>query len=520
MELVNDKIEYEQLLGENSIDTIVQQDYLIPDTHPDVEKILMVKSTPIILSKKIMNGKIYIEGESEYTVIYLAKTEKGNEVFSVTYNDKFSNSIEINGANKDMLCTAECYVEHMEANISNERKVSIKGIIQLKVSVYKNYNYSIVKDIKQNKDEDIEVLKNPVVVDKIAASLNCDLVGKGHLQIDKQDLEIDNIVCYDVNICKEEVVLYDGKVKLSCVAHVKIVYKCKDSCDINCIECDIPLTKEIEDENVDEGMENYCDFVVDGKQVDTEEDDLGENRIINIEILVKCNIKVMSKEEINMIEDAYSPSCILNIKKDNYMLNVIHGCGRGQALAKGEISIDNDMPSPYKIIYCNGNTNITDKKIVEDKVLIEGVVNTEILYSSKDKEQYLYCVKDGIPFNCDIEILGSKIDMSCMAKLQLETIEANIEPGQIAVKAIINTYAMVNYLSNKDFITNVEINENEVPEKKASITIYIVQSGDTLWKIAKNYNTNINDLISINNIEDPNAIKVGSKLIIPGRAII
>ena len=46
--------------------------------------------------------------------------------------------------------------------------------------------------------------------------------------------------------------------------------------------------------------------------------------------------------------------------------------------------------------------------------------------------------------------------------------------------------------------------------------IYTIASGDTLSSIAKRYNITLRELIEVNNIENPNLIRVGQKLIIPG----
>ena len=81
-------------------------------------------------------------------------------------------------------------------------------------------------------------------------------------------------------------------------------------------------------------------------------------------------------------------------------------------------------------------------------------------------------------------------------------------------------YARVNYMVQNKFLVDVYTIEGEVPEKKASITIYVVQVADTLWKIAKKYNTTIQEIARVNQIEDPNVIKVSQKLIIPGRIVI
>ncbi len=47
---------------------------------------------------------------------------------------------------------------------------------------------------------------------------------------------------------------------------------------------------------------------------------------------------------------------------------------------------------------------------------------------------------------------------------------------------------------------------------------YTVKSGDTLSAIAAKYKTTVNDLVKINGIKDPNLIRVGQKIKLPGSA--
>jgi LysM repeat protein len=46
-------------------------------------------------------------------------------------------------------------------------------------------------------------------------------------------------------------------------------------------------------------------------------------------------------------------------------------------------------------------------------------------------------------------------------------------------------------------------------------TIYIVQAGDTLKKIARKFDVTVLDLIEVNGITDPNSLQIGQELIIP-----
>lgn len=47
------------------------------------------------------------------------------------------------------------------------------------------------------------------------------------------------------------------------------------------------------------------------------------------------------------------------------------------------------------------------------------------------------------------------------------------------------------------------------------MVIYFVKPGDTLWKIAKQFKSKVEDIARINEIEDENKIYVGEQLYIP-----
>ena len=63
-------------------------------------------------------------------------------------------------------------------------------------------------------------------------------------------------------------------------------------------------------------------------------------------------------------------------------------------------------------------------------------------------------------------------------------------------------------------IDDMQENGKRAPQKY-SVIIYIVKSGDTLWKIAKKFGSTVNDIVKINEIEDENNIMPGQKIFIP-----
>ena len=56
--------------------------------------------------------------------------------------------------------------------------------------------------------------------------------------------------------------------------------------------------------------------------------------------------------------------------------------------------------------------------------------------------------------------------------------------------------------------------KSEIKENSTGENIYIIKKNDSLWSIAKNYNTSVDDIKKINNLKS-NTLSIGQKLIIP-----
>lgn len=82
----------------------------------------------------------------------------------------------------------------------------------------------------------------------------------------------------------------------------------------------------------------------------------------------------------------------------------------------------------------------------------------------------------------------------------------------------INTYVDRNKFTEQIFNSSSEKiperNEVQTGENAGDTFIYTVRKGDTLGAIARKYGTTVNELVALNNIQNPNLIYVGQKIII------
>lgn len=517
LDLQKENIEFEQMVSENSSDTVIRGEYLIPDTHPDVSEILSLDVKPTITTKDVMQDKIFVEGQLEYTVLYLAKEEEGMGVYGVSYSEKFATYMDVPGTDHKMNCDITTNIEHIECSIVNERKVSIEAIIAINCEVYANNNISIVKDMETA--ENVQMLKTPTEIDKMVSVMDVEMNAKSNMKVTMDKAQIGKVLKYNMFIHKKDIVLQEGKAVVAAFVKVCVLYRGADTKDVFLIEDDVYVSKDVEIDGVNSSMKAMVDLNIDKMNINVKQDDLGENRLVEVEAEIKGKVKIIAKEKIEMIDDAYCPKCMIELKKEKFELNVLHGKNEAETIVKDNIELEANAPTPTSVVMSKADVTVTDKKVMEDKVHIEGVVKADIIYKSGD-EKYLYNVKEELPFSISLDIPGTKETMNSLVKAYLESIDASVEANTIAVKAIVNVSAKVMYGEDKEMVTSVNKIEGDIPRKKASITIYVVQTGDTLWAIAKKYFTTVEELVKINSGELQENLKVGMKILIPGRAII
>ena len=219
-----------------------------------------------------------------------------------------------------------------------------------------------------------------------------------------------------------------------------------------------------------------------------------------------------------MLKDAYCPTMNIDLEKDNKEFGAIHSITNIEAMAKDNIELKNEEERLEQIICVTGHPIITDKIVEDDKVKIEGIVKVSVIYKLAGEDLNYGMVTGKVPFITAADIKDTKKGMNALIKVSLETLDANIEGNSISIRANVGLTIKVCYKVNKECVINVIEGPAEVKEKKASITIYVVGEDDTLWDLAKRYNTTMDELNKLNELDGNENIKPGDKLIIPGRA--
>ena len=109
-------------------------------------------------------------------------------------------------------------------------------------------------------------------------------------------------------------------------------------------------------------------------------------------------------------------------------------------------------------------------------------------------------------YNQKIEQYDNLVNSYNKVYLEYDKLFDEYEKDIITYKSLVEAY-------NAGIIPPVL--QNQLSEKESSNKIYVVEAGDSLWKIAEKFGTTVEKIVARNELADSRLIKPGQKLIIP-----
>lgn len=516
LEVDRDNILSQELLKEENFSFTIKEEYLIPDTHPDVQEILLVEANPIVIQTEISNSKGIIDGKIEYNVIYLQR-EEGSILNSVKYTEKYNNSFNIDFFEHKMECATDCKIEHINAVVINERKIQIETTISANVCIYRNVDFSIVKGMDSSGY--VQVLREEQKINRLIEERRIDLNSKSIIRVGMDKPQIEKVISTSARLTKREVKVMEDKIEISCYCNIKILYSSNESKELFKLEDEVYVSKEEELAGVNVDMISYYKLNIDNIDLIIEEDDLGEARIVNTDISIISNVSIFSNDIIELVKDAYSTKFPIELEKEEQKISLIHSIKTLEFTIKDNIHLREGDLRPEEIEVISGNILVDKKTIVDNKINIEGKMQVNVLYKTSEAEKGFSSISEMIPISTILEIPELKDNVKYIVDCYLEQIEGNIEASMISIKASLVVCSKGSYNIERNIITNVIQGEGELDKPKSSIIIYVLDEDETLWNIAKKFNTTIDELIKLNSIQDSDNISKGEKILIPGRAL-
>ena len=171
---------------------------------------------------------------------------------------------------------------------------------------------------------------------------------------------------------------------------------------------------------------------------------------------------------------------VVDTIKENLCVNKLVATKKEVILVEGDMIVPDSKPDILNTICTSGVVCIYKKEVLEEKVRIDGNINTYIMYMADDSKDKVRGLTTSLDFSESIQIANCKEGMNCKLNTKLKSIEAKVINGRkVGIKAAIEIE--INIYSNEEveIVNNVQ-NAEDIQILKEDLKVNsLVGMGDT-----------------------------------------
>jgi len=513
-ELVKEQVFLDQAVGSEEVQIMLEGDLIVPDIKPDMALLLQTDEKVIIDRTEASTDRINYVGRLNISVLYVAK-EINKSVQAIQLTRAIDDFINLDGVAKDMWVRAKAEIVNIDYRVVNDRKVNYRAIINISVFAERSDAHEMVvhiNDVPEN-----QLLKTNLSINRTVEHKVDRFQVKDQILLPSAKPNLREVLQSSASITNRDIRISGGRVNLSGELLLTTLYR-GDSDDslIEFMETELPFNGPIDVSGAKDGMFADAMLQVLDHHITIRPDEDGEDRVLEVEISVGVEMKVYSTDNLSILEDAFSINQQLNFARTSVKYPSMVCLNRNQTPVKEVVSLSEASPDMLQVFRVKGQVHLDDVRVTEDKVIVEGAINTDILYVAESDATPLASYRTVIPYRQVIEAKGAAPGMAVTVDTSIDHVAFSmLSPREAEVRFQLTFNTQVTNEEETGIIGDIEITDldPQVLAAQPSMTVYVVQPGDNLWKIAKKYNTSLDELMAVNELEQPGRVVTGQKLL-------
>lgn len=493
-------------INENISDWI-EQDIIVPDSKPDAVKIVNVTVTPYVTDCEVMDGKVKVMGKLNYFVIYRVNDEGFcNRGLFMSY--PYSEVLTLENAKSGMNMTIDPKCKNVIFSLPNERKIAVKSEIMFKVKVKEQVNAYVIKNF--DCDMPIECKMCNKTFNNIIQNKSSVIASKEDVMLPKEAEDFFEILKIEAKIKNTEYKESYNKIMVKGDIDVKIIYLTENSTeDVKRVSIDVPFSAMVELGNISDKSKFDIKYIIQDFSIKLNPD-ITTTKTLTTEYQIMVDVTMYEEDEVEYVEDFYSQNRELKYEEET-----VEAVSKTVTFTNNidiKENITNILPANSNLLDYSLDTSYITPKITNNMVELEGNAKVSLLLQDRETMELDNKIID-VLVNQKYDVDGISEISNAYVEITGDNIEVTQNGTDIEVRISLQIYTNIEDLINLNLIDSIEDNILDTSNLD-SINIYVVKAGDTLWNIAKKYKTSIDKLVKTNDIQNPDVIDVGQKILI------
>ncbi len=511
MELIKNNI-HMNVIKKNLVTTFyVNHEAMVNEAHPEIKQIISKQERVIADNVSIRNSQVIIDGTFSYQILYYS--DDSEMAYGLEGESGFQEMIKVPDI-EEADGTVRLEVISASVQLVNPRNYIYKIQVMAYITIEQIEDLECAKAIAQ---DGVMVLGKSIdtllAVDDKTETFRV----SEQIAVPAGKPAIDKIVWKDVRIKNINTRVLERQIEIQGTLSVFMIYIADvENSPEQWIETTVGFSGVIEMEEAGEGQISYVDAKLHTVNLMPAADQNYETKSVELSALLRLNIKLYEESEIETIEDVYANDrkLIPKIEEKSYNRLLV----KNQARTKNTIKIEVEPENGHILQLCNGNAHLKIENIIagDNCVKIMGKLNAQIIYISSDDKNPIQSKNQEVSFEHKIDAENISSQDKYYIDWRTEEVSANmVNTSQVEIKAVIAMEVLAFRAEKGNFITEIgeEPQDMEELSRIPLVRGYIVQSGDTLWQLAKKNHTTIDEIMRINELKE-NHIRKGDKLLI------
>jgi len=497
-------------------DTISEQYYLdedvnVPDVKRDVKRIIMNEGKLQVEEMKHLENHIRISGKILYRILYVTDEAEAKPAL-LEGRIPFEEMMYTQTLPLENLFLKKANVE-LSVTVIHSRKLNLKAIVDLETGSDGKQEEELLTDIYSNcslykKHCETEIL-SLFTIKKDTYRVK-DEVMIGGTKETIGNLLWSEIVSrrMDTRISQDEILLQGELLFFG-------LYESVDG-KPDWVTQTIPYQGKITCYGVQDHMYHQIYSDIHDVMIDVRMDEDGEMRVLGVEATLEFRVIVYEEERIRILEDLYSLEKKCELKRGNRKVERLLMQNHSKCKVTERLSLPEIKDNILQICHSSARMEIENTEVKRNGIQAEGTLHVNFLYVKPDDVIPFDVWQGMIPFSCFVESNEISRDMRHNLSGMVEQLSIGLLGNdEVEVKAVIAFQSFLKEPVDVWSIEEVKILDVDMKEQEKSpgIVGYIVQDKDKLWDLAKKYNTTIESIVNVNNLEEKE-LKRGQKLLI------
>ena len=510
----------------------LDDDYNVPDYRPDIVKVLKEKGELHFDEVKATAGAAWLKGRLVFRVLYRSDQENG-KISCLKGEIPFQEKLNMDGVQEYDVIQASGEIEDLTIGVIHSRKISVRAVILLKTEEPREKEDELCVGIEA--DDGCEKRYRNTNILQLLCMKRDQCRQKSEITLPSSKPNVQEILWKSLEIRNLDTKMGQDGVKLSGEVLISVLYQEEEETDrVQWYEMVIPLDCGVE---CDAGTEADIIYKVKARpasmELEVKPDYDGEERVLVLELVMNLDIRVWKEQEISMLEDVYSLKKEIIPVCTGVTLHHISVKNDSQCRLTEQMELAESQEKILQICSCEGTVHLESTELTEQGVRAEGILVTELLYITTDDQMPIGSAREIYPFEQLIEIPQQTARTERNKPEELEALERKnklqteldcrisqlsavmLDQDHVEIKAVIGLDLLAFEQEQIDNITDTreEPLDMEQLQKRPGLVGYIAKDGDSLWSIAKENHTTVEDILQDNHRTDEN-LRRGEKILI------